>query len=311
MQGSRAGRVHLDAIALTIHKDGTLFPVDLHRDCAAELTQNDYGQMRQSFYNRVGSSSGERKMKIDLSDQVALVTGAARRVGKAIAVELARQGVHILVHYNSTTPEDLRETMLEIKSSGVDAFEIQSDLNEAAGVNQVMEAVQARFGRLNILVNSASIFQKRRLMEVTVEEWEQTMHVNVRAPFLLTQAAVPLMRANTPSGGVIINICDRGADLPWPDYAHHGVSKAALLALSQVSAVSLGPEIRVNAIIPGPVMKPAGRAVSDAEWAKVGEVNPLKITGEAGDVGRAAVYLASESFLTGAVIHVNGGEHLI
>lgn len=250
-------------------------------------------------------------MNIDLNDKVALVTGSARRVGKAIALELARKGVHIMVHYGGSTPEEVRETMLEIKSCGVDAYEVQADLSQPTAIEKLIEALEEKFGRLDILVNSASIFQKRNLLEVTLEEWEATMNINLRAPFLLTQAAARMMQTNTPPGGVIINICDKGTDGPWPEYPHHGVSKAALWALTQVSAVSLGPHIRVNAILPGPVMKPAGKNMSDDDWAKLGDENPLKMVGDAADVGRAVVYLASESFLTGALIHVNGGEHLV
>ncbi len=250
-------------------------------------------------------------MQIDLKDKVALVTGSAQRVGRAIALELARRGVNIMVHYNSASNDELRGTIQDIKSMGVDGFSVQADLSTPEGVAQMFSAVREQFGRLDILVNSASNFQKRQLLDVTLEEWNQTMAINLTAPFLCTQAAAAMMQGNSPSGGAIINICDKGADKPWPDYAHHGVSKAGLLALSQVSAVSLGPHIRVNAIIPGPVMKPAGRGMSDDDWATVGEKLPLKKVGEAEDVARAVVYLASESFLTGTVIHVNGGEHLL
>lgn len=250
-------------------------------------------------------------MQIDLKDKVALVTGSAQRVGRAIALELARRGVHIMVHYNSAANDELRTTIQDIKSLGVDAFSVQADLTTADGVGKMFSAVREQFGRLNILVNSASNFQKRQLLDVTLEEWNQTLAINLTAPFLCTQAATAMMRENSPTGGAIINICDKGADKPWPEYAHHGVSKAGLLALSQVSAVSLGPDIRVNAIIPGPVMKPAGRSMTDDEWAAVGAKLPLEQVGEAEDVARAVVYLASESFLTGTVIHVNGGEHLI
>ena len=250
-------------------------------------------------------------MRLDLADQVALVTGSAQRVGRAIALELARQGVHILVHYHSSGPDTVRETVQDIKSLGVDAAAVQADISTAEGVVQVFNTLRGHFGRLNILVNSASIFQKRQLLEVTLDEWQQTLDVNLTAPFLCTQAATALMRENNPSGGVIINICDKGADKPWPVYAHHGVSKAALLALSEVSAVSLGPDIRVNTVIPGPVMKPSGRNMSDDEWAAIGQRLPVGGVGDADDVARAVAYLAGESFLTGAVIHVNGGEHLL
>jgi len=250
-------------------------------------------------------------MVIDLTNQVALVTGSAHRVGRAIALELARSGAHIMVHYYSSPPETVRSTVQDIKSTGVDAYAVQADVSTPEGVEQIFTAVREKYGRLNILVNSASTFQKRGLLDVTYEEWQQTLAVNLTGPFLCTQAAAEIMRQNTPSGGVIINICDRGVDGPWLEYAHHGVSKAALWSLTQVSAASLGPDIRVNAVIPGPVLRPAGRSMSDEAWAEIGKVLPLQRTGSPEDVARAVAYLAREDFLTGALIHVNGGEHLV
>lgn len=249
-------------------------------------------------------------MLVNLQDQVALVTGSAHRVGRAIALELARHGVHILVHYHNSPPDTVRSTVQDIKSMGVDAFAVQGSVSTPEGVEQIFGGVREHFGRLNILVNSASVFQKRGLLDVTYDEWQETMAVNLTGPFLCTQAAAALMRQNDPSGGVIINILDKGALEPWPEYPHHSVSKAGLWMLTQVSAASLGPDIRVNAVIPGPVMKPAGANMSDEEWAKVGQRTPLRRTGTAEDVARAVAYLTSEDYLTGAVIHVNGGEHL-
>jgi NAD(P)-dependent dehydrogenase (short-subunit alcohol dehydrogenase family) len=248
-------------------------------------------------------------MHVDVSNQVALVTGAAHRVGRAIALELARNGVHILVHYNSS-PEAATETVREIKSLGVDGFSVQADIGTPTGVATIFAALEEHFGRLNILVNSASVFQQRNLLEVSLEDWQETLNVNLTGPFLCTQAAAEVMRQNDPSGGVIINICDKGAIMPWPKYPHHSVSKAGLLMLTKVSAASLGPDIRVNAIIPGPVMKPAGTSMSDKEWDALGKRLPLKRTGTADDVARAVVYLTSEDFITGTVIEVDGGEHL-
>ncbi len=249
-------------------------------------------------------------MRIDLKDKVALVTGSAHRVGRAIALELAKNGVHIMVHYHSSDPAQVRDTLHEIKSYGVDAFEVQSNIGEPEGVDAIFQAIHERYGRLDIVVNSASVFQQRQLLDVSLEDWNLTMNVNLRAPFLITQQAAKMMAENAVQGGAIVNICDHGTDAPWKAYAHHGVSKSALWMLTQVSAVSLGPSIRVNAIIPGPVMKPAGRPMSDEEWAKVGEKNPLNKTGSAEDVARAVVYLCQENFLTGTLIHVNAGEHL-
>lgn len=250
-------------------------------------------------------------MHTDISDQVAVVTGGAHRVGRAIALELARQGVHILVHYGTSTHE-ATETVREIKSLGVEAYAVQADISQPEAVETIFAALREHFGRLNIFVNSASNFQKRDFLSVTLQDWQETMAINVTAAFLCTQAAAAMMRQNDPAGGSIINILDRGALGPWPAYAHHGVSKAALWMLTQVSAASLGPDIRVNAVLPGPVMKPAGTNMTDDEWAQIGmKTTALQRVGTADDVARAVAYLAGEDFVTGTVIHVNGGEHLL
>ncbi|MBE0689445.1 MAG: SDR family oxidoreductase [Anaerolineae bacterium] len=248
-------------------------------------------------------------MQIELQEQVALVTGSAHRVGKAIALELARRGVHLLVHYHSTAEEDVKETLREIKSFGVDAFAVQADISQPEAIDHVFDELHERYGRLNILVNSAATFQKRTLMEVTLAEWEETLRTNLTAPMLCTQAAVRMMRENAPSGGCIVNICDKGAIEPWPAYASHGISKAALHMLSQVSAVTFGPEnIRVNAIIPGKVLKPPD--YSDEAWEKGAQNVPLRRSGTAEDVARAVTYLCSEDWLSGVTIRIDGGEYL-
>lgn len=249
-------------------------------------------------------------MRIELQDKVALITGAARRVGRVIALELADAGAHVLMHYNRAPASQARETLQEIKSRGVEAHAIQADLSSADGVDALMAAAEARFDRLEIVINNASVFQARPLLEVSLDNWDLTMAVNLRAPFLITQRAARIMANNPMPGGVIINICDAGVDGPWREYPHHGISKSALWMLTQVSALSLGPEIRVNAIAPGPVMKSAGRGTTDEEWAQVGRRSALRKTGEPEDVARAVVYLCKEDHITGALLHVNAGEHL-
>lgn len=246
-------------------------------------------------------------MQIDLTEQVALVTGSAHRVGKAIALALAKEGVHILVHYNNTDEATVRDTLQDIKSEGVQAFAVKADISQPEGITKLMEGFKEHFEELHILVNSASVFPSADFMDISLDSWNLAMNVNLRAPFLLTQEAARLMQ-NNESGGAIINICDQGAFAPWPKRAHHGISKYGLWMLTQVSAVALAPHIRVNAVVPGPVLK---NKMSDAEWRKLGDELPLKKTGHADDVGRAVVYLAQESFLTGTKIEVNGGEHLL
>lgn len=247
-------------------------------------------------------------MQQSIMGQVALVTGAAHRVGKAIAFELARRGAHQVVHYHASKPETVEQTLSELRALGVQASAIQADISQLSGVEAVFNHVVERFGKLNILVNSASIFQKRTLDEVTPEEWDETMRVNLKAPFMCTQAAAKLMRHNDPIGGVIVNILDRGSVSPWPDFAHHGISKAGLFMLTKTAAVSYAPHIRVNGVIPGPVMKPD--YLSDQDWVAAGNRTLLKRVGFAEDVARAVAYLVEEDYLTGVTIPVNGGRNL-
>ena len=240
--------------------------------------------------------------------QVALVTGGARRVGEAIALELAAGGADVLVHYHSSGRDSVEATLNAIRAHGVRAFAQQADLGQEEGVERLFAGLRQHFDRLDILVNSAALFQQRRLHEVSLEDWERTMAVNLRAPFLCTQAAARMMGAQRPPGGVIINLLDRGVDGPWQAYAHHGVSKAALWALTQVSALELAPAIRVNAVIPGPVLPSAG--MSAGRWQAVTEATPLGRGGSAQDVARAVRFLATADYVTGEALRVNGGEHL-
>ena len=148
------------------------------------------------------------------------MTGAAHRVGRAIALELAQNGVHILVHYHRAEAAQVRDTLKAIKSFGVDAHAVAADISQPDGVDSLFAGLQSRFGKLDIVVNNASVFQKRGLLEVSLEDWELTMAVNLRAPFLITQRGARLMAQKPIPGGVIINITDAGADRPWPEYAH-------------------------------------------------------------------------------------------
>lgn len=249
-------------------------------------------------------------MRMELSGKVALVTGSARRVGRAIALELAGQGANILVHYHRSDASQARDTLQEIKSLGVGAFAVRADLSQADGVEQLFREFQTRFDRLDIVVNNAAVFQQRAFLDVTLEDWDLTMRLNLRAPFLITQRAARIMQKNPIPGGTIINICDAGVDGPWGKYPHHGISKSGLWMLTQVSALSLAPAIRVNAVVPGPVMKTDRQDLTDDAWAKVAERIPLKRTGSASDVARAVAYLCREDYISGALLHLNGGEHL-
>lgn len=250
-------------------------------------------------------------MKVSLKNQVAVVTGSAHRVGKSIALELASKGAHILVHYHSTADTTLEQTLSEIRAYGVKAHAVQADLSQPDFADSFLAALDQHFDSLcHILVNSASAFPpKGELPEVTLKSWDLMMSVNLRAPFLLTQALAPRMLKNDPAYGSIINICDRGVDGPWIDRPHHGISKAGLWALTQVTALTYTPHIRCNAIVPGPVMK-TDDGMTDERWQEIGDSLPLKRPGTPEDVARAVAYLAEEDFINGALLHVNAGEHL-
>lgn len=246
-------------------------------------------------------------MQQALTDKVALVTGAAHRVGLAIALTLAAEGAHIAVHYHSAA-DQARQAVRAIKSHGVDAFSFQADQAHPQQVNRLFDAVREHFGRLDILVNSASIFKKADFLNLSFEEWQRVLGVNLSGPFLCSQAAARLMLQQDPPSGVIINIIDNSALQPWPQYPHHSVAKAGLLMLTRVMARRLAPHIRVNAVAPGPVLKEPSR--SEESWAQLAGRLPLKRAGSPEDVGRAVAYLAREDFITGAVLNVDGGEHL-
>ena len=164
---------------------------------------------------------------MDLQNKVAIVTGGAHRVGKAIALALAREGAHVAVHYG-TSEAAARDTVAEIESLGVRAIAVQADLHDPAQIDALFRAVDEEFGRLDVLVNSAASFVKQPFDEIGLDDWKDVLQVNLRAPFLCTQAAARLMRrAKRPADepALIVNITDLSGLYPWRGYAQHGVSK--------------------------------------------------------------------------------------
>ena len=240
--------------------------------------------------------------------KVALVTGGARRVGRAIALELAGRGYALAVHYHHSPATEVAGTLAACREQRIQANAFQADLAEPAQIAALFASIQARFGRLDVLVNSASAFHRGRLMDTTLADWGETMALNLTAPFLCTQEAIRIMRTQDPAGGVIVNIGDKGSMEPWPEFAAHGVSKAGLLALTRLTAVSEAPLIRANMVIPGLVMKPDG--MPDSRWESLAADTPLNRPGDAEDVARAVAFLAEEPFITGALLRVDGGAGL-
>jgi len=233
------------------------------------------------------------------------VTGAARRVGRVIALAFAAKGARIAVHYHTSAAE-ARKLVAGVKSlSGADADMFRANLLDAAAPQKLADAVARRFGGIDILVNSASLYERTPFSSTTPEDWDRHMAVNARAPFHLARACAPWLKRS--GEGAVINIADWAAQRPYADYGPYCASKAALLCANKLLAKSLAPEVRVNAILPGPVLAPA--SMGEGEKRKVSQATLLKRLGTPEAVARACLYLAEAAdYCTGAELAVDGGR---
>jgi pteridine reductase len=241
---------------------------------------------------------------VKIENGLALVTGAGIRLGRAIALALADAGMNVAVHY-SHSEKDARETVRQIEGRGRKAQAFAADLSKENGPEKLLESVLASMGSLDLLVNSAAVMLRTPLGEVTYEKWNETMDLNLRAPFFLSQAAAKAMK---PRGGVIINIADLAAVETWPGYIPHSISKAGVVQMTRAMAAALGPEIRVNAIAPGAVLLPEGWPEDSKQ--RLIESTPLKRLGTPKDVTEALLYLVRAEYVTGATIIVDGGRRV-
>ncbi len=246
-------------------------------------------------------------MHESLAGKVVYVTGSARRVGRAIALGFAAQGANLVIHH-STSDADAERTAAEARALGVDALIVKGDYARYEDVTRNFAAVQAHYGCVDVLVNSASNFITNDLLDIAPEEWNAVMDVNLRAPFWCTQLAGRIMR-DTGTAGAIINIADTSGLRPWPARPHHSVSKAGLIMLTEVTAAALAPYgIRANCLVLGPVLPSTGQSAES--WRKTEARLPLKRAGDPDDAARAAIFLATNDYVTGAVLRVDGGEWL-
>jgi NAD(P)-dependent dehydrogenase (short-subunit alcohol dehydrogenase family) len=241
---------------------------------------------------------------MELTGKVALVTGAAHRVGRALALALAREGADIALHYHRSA-EAARETAREIVGCGRRVALLAADLGQVAETEALAARAVAELGRLDVLINSASLFESSALLDVDAAAWDRVMAVNLRAPFLLTRAAASYL---TEAGGVIINIADLSGIRVWQAFPHHGVSKAGLIHLTRVAARSLGPRVRVNCVVPGTVLPPDD--YTEEQVAASVERTVLKRVGSPRDVEEAMLFLIRSDFATGSVVVVDGGRML-
>ncbi len=245
-----------------------------------------------------GKKSGE-----SLQGRVALVTGSAKRLGRAVALRLAEEGADVIVHYRSSAP-DAQSAVGEIEKLGRSGFAIAADLSSVADIKRLFDEAAKQFGRLDILVNSAANFLPASIVSTTDEIWDASLDTNLRAPFFCAQAAAPLLRR---TNGTIINFADTGGLLGWPGYIAHSVSKAGVVMLTKVLAKALAPEVRVNAIAPGTITMPGDPPEWEEDFIKRA---PLHRTGKPSDIGDAVLFLAQSKFITGQVLVLDGGRTL-
>ncbi len=243
---------------------------------------------------------------MEAKGKVALVTGGARRLGRELSLALAGAGCDVVVNYSKSALE-AQDVVRVIVALGRKGIPVQADVGRAADVQRMMEVIQEVCGRLDIVVNNASTFENVPLLEITEEGWDRVMAVNLKGPFLVSQAAEPLLRAHRR--GLIVNLVDLAGIETWPAYGHHGVSKAGLLHLTRVLARGFAPDIRVNAIAPGTVLPPAD--YSPAQVESLRGRTPLQRIGTPADVVKALLYLIEADYVTGEIMMVDGGRLLV
>jgi NAD(P)-dependent dehydrogenase (short-subunit alcohol dehydrogenase family) len=244
---------------------------------------------------------------------LALVTGAAHRLGKAFALQLARQGYAILLHYNASA-EKAFATADEIRALGVPVFPVQADLTDEGQVASLFSSLDATIAqhpalitRFSVLVNSAALMQHADARTLSIAEFDATLDVNLRAPFLCAQQAY--RRMATDPGGLIVNITDIAAQKVWTAFPAYTLSKAALESLTRLLARSFAPDVRVNAIAPGLVL-PADD-MPPADWERLVSRLPLKRPAGLEEITSALEFLLKNEYVTGQTIVVDGGYSLL
>ena len=235
---------------------------------------------------------------------LALVTGAAQRLGKAFVLALARRGYAILLHYRYSEAQ-ASTTATEIRTLDVPVFISQADLSDPRQISSLFAMVDRTKHPLKVLVNSAAIMPVGDPRTLSVQDWDAALNLNLRAPFLCAQEAAKRMT----SGGLIVNVTDVGAQKAWSRYPSYTVSKAALESLTKMLARSFAPSIRVNAIAPGLVLQ--SNQVSPDEWKQLVERLPLKRTATVEEIASALDFLLNNEYITGQTLVIDGGYSLL
>jgi NAD(P)-dependent dehydrogenase (short-subunit alcohol dehydrogenase family) len=242
-----------------------------------------------------------------LQHHTALITGAAKRIGKALALALAASGADVAITYRESQA-DAERTVAELRHHGVRAGGYPCDLRSPESIRHTVNAVASDFGRLDLLVNNAGIFETAALDAITVPQWDAMFETNTRAPFLTSQAALPYLKA---ARGRIINIGSLGGIHPWPTHAHYCTSKAALHMLTVTMSKAFAPEISVNCVAPGMIVTTGNTSTGEetaAEYEHFAQSTPMRRNGNPQDVAEAVLFFATgPHFITGQILGVDGG----
>ena len=244
-------------------------------------------------------------MDASLQGKVVLVTGAARRIGAAIARRLHAAGANVVIHYRGAESDAMR---LEAELNGAradSALKVKGDLLAPVAPQALVGAALERWKRLDLLVNNASAFYPTPVGEIEAGHWEELVGLNLRAPLFLAQAAAPHLAA---AGGSIVNIADIHAERPLKGYLVYSVSKSGIVALTHALALELAPAVRVNAVAPGAIAWPEDGQFAPGERERILATTPLARTGTPQDVAQAVHFLATAPFVTGHVLAVDGGR---
>ena len=237
--------------------------------------------------------------------KAALVTGAGKRIGRAIALDLASAGWTVAIHCNRSVAE-ANETVAAIEGKGGRARTVQADLADAAATQTLVERAGAAVGPLTLLVNNASIFENDLWNTVTNESWDQHMRVNLRAPFVLIQEFARRRPKGVPAN--VVNLIDERVWNPTPYFVSYTVSKMGLWGLTQTLALALAPEVRVNAIGPGPTLRSAHQ--TEEQFRRQWTMMPLRRPIDVDEICRALRFILDAPSMTGQMIALDGGQHL-
>ena len=241
---------------------------------------------------------------MELRGRWALVTGAAKRVGRSIALELADRGANVIVHYN-TSADAANTVVREIEARGVRAVALPAELGRTADVTALAKAAEERSGGVSVLVNNASNYLRVPFDRLTEDVWDASLDTNLKAPFLLSWHLGRKMRDR--GEGRIINLADWAGERPYNDYLPYCVSKAGVICLTKALAKALAPGVQVNAVAPGPVLPPEDMAENERQ--AIARATPLRRFGTPADVARCVRFHAEEAeFSTGSVFYVDGGR---